>query len=114
FIEYDSISQYQKVKEEVAGWLVHDEPKPLIFTDDDDRVYFAKVESIAEGDTHQRGAEATITFNCGSKYSLERSIDITSTAQRVINGHKATHWQAEVVFGQDETSYELQFAGKGK
>lgn len=43
-IESKNLTDLQKLKEDLADWLVTDEPKELIFDDEPDRVYYAQVD----------------------------------------------------------------------
>jgi predicted phage tail component-like protein len=58
----------QKLKEDIAAWLVTDEPKPLIFDDEPDRTYFAMVEGILEIEDFVNLGSGTITFICPDPY----------------------------------------------
>src|SRR5690606_27309679 len=49
-IKSDNIEDLQKTKEDMAEWLIHDEPKDLIFKDEPDRVYYALVDGGLELD----------------------------------------------------------------
>ena len=40
--------EVRKLEEEIASWLVTDEPKELIFDDEPDRVYFAVIDGSLE------------------------------------------------------------------
>lgn len=113
-IKHNGFSDYQKHKEDVAEWLIHEEPKELIFEDDDDRRYFAKVDDIDEGDEYQTMAMATVIFICHSKYSLERTLTIDTTATESIKGHKSTPWKTKTTFEENQSGYELQFNSPGK
>lgn len=113
-IKHRGFSHYQKLKEDIAEWLVHEEEKELIFKDDDDRCYFAKVDEITEGDEYQNMAFATITFICHSKYSLERNILIDTTITENINGHESTSWKTKTKFTANQSGYELQFNSPDK
>lgn len=114
YIEHNGFPDYQKIKEDMAYWLKHDEPKPLEFKDDSDRLYYAEVTDIVQGDEYSRSAVAEIVFVCGSKYSLERTISVNLTASRLIEGHKSTPWKSKTVFSTAETNYEIQFNSPGK
>lgn len=113
-IKHESFSHYQKLKEEIACWLKHGEPKTLEFKDDADRVYFAKIIKIDQGEEHPRGSEATLHFECHSKYSHERTIKIDATKTETIKGHKSTPWKTKTTFTEKQTSYELIFNTPGK
>lgn len=114
YIRHDGFPHYQKLKEEIAYWLKHDEPKSLEFKDDDDRMYWAKVESIEQGDEYNFSADATIEFECDSKYSHKRTLTITDTLTSNIDGHKSTPWETKTTFTANKTSYELQFNAPNK
>lgn len=113
-IKHDGFSHYQKLKEEIAMWLKHEDPKPLQFNDDNDRLYFAKVENIEEGNTYNYSADAIITFLAHSKYSNERTIFIDAAKTETIVGHKSTQWKTKTTFSDNQTGYELQFHSPGK
>lgn len=113
-MKHNGFSDYQKRKEDVAEWLIHDEPKELIFNDDDDRRYFAEVDDIVEDDEYQTMAMATVIFICHSKYSLEKDISIDTTATETIGGHKSTPWKTKTTFEENQSGYELQFNSPGK
>lgn len=113
-ITHNGFSHYQKLKEEIAEWLVHDEPKRLEFADDPDRLYWAKTTNIEQGDEHPRGSDATIHFKCDSKYSQERKLTVTSKLTHNIKGHKSTQWRTKTKFNTNQTGYELAFNSPGK
>src|SRR5690606_15095313 len=68
FIKADDISDLQKIKEDLADWLIHDEPKELIFKDEPDRTYFAVVDGSLDLDELVRWGEGVITFICPDPY----------------------------------------------
>ncbi len=113
-ITHDGFSHYQKLKEEIAEWLIHEEEKELIFNDDDDRRYFAKTEDIEEGDEYLDMSFATIVFICHSKYSDERHLTINNKSSSEISGHKSTPWRTKTVFTEKQTGYVMQFNSPGK
>lgn len=114
FIEHIDFSHYERLKEEISAWLKHDEPKPLEFKDDPDRVYFAKVTNIETDQTNRLGSDATIHFLSDSKYSHERTILIDTSTTELIEGHKSTPWKTKTTFTENQTGYELQFNSPGK
>lgn len=61
----------QRAKEDVASWLITDEPKPLIFPDEPDRVYFAEVTGDLNLDEILNKGKGVISFVCPDplKYS---------------------------------------------
>src|SRR5690625_2328736 len=40
-VYYDNFEDLQKKKEHMSEWLIHDEPKPLVFNDEQNRTYYA-------------------------------------------------------------------------
>jgi len=58
----------QKVKEDLAAWLITDEPKELIFTDEPDRVYYAQVTGELNLDELVEWGEGVISFLCPDPY----------------------------------------------
>lgn len=82
----DDLSDLQKVKEDLANWLIHDEPKELIFNDEPDRVYYAVVSGSLDLDELVYSGQGIITFLCPDpfKYGHEKTIHFPSD-QVVIN-----------------------------
>lgn len=63
-----NIGGLQKLKEDLAAWLVTDEPKELIFDDEADRTYFAIVDETLDLDEFVRVGQGTIKFICPDPY----------------------------------------------
>lgn len=112
--EFSDFQHFERLKEETAEWLVHEEAKVLTFSDDPDRFYWAVIDSIDYGDELPTAADVTINFICGYKYSLQRSVHIDTDAEETIKGHKPTPWKTRTLFTSDETGYELRFNTPGK
>lgn len=72
-IQSDTFSNLQKLKEDMAEWLIHDEAKPLIFADELDRVYYAVVDGDLDLDELVRWGEGEITFLCPDPYKYSSS-----------------------------------------
>lgn len=113
-IKHDDFSHYQKLKEDMALWLKHDDPKALKFQDDNDRQYFAITEDIEEGDEFLDVSFATIVFICHSKYSGERTFTLNKSLTKTIDGHKPTPWKTKTTFSANQTGYEIKFNSPGK
>lgn len=101
------------LKEDMAEWLYHEEPKKLVFKQIPDRFYFAEYESM-ELDERGRFAKGTIYFYLkdAHRYSFEKQI--TATGTKNISGHLPTFWRTRTVFASNQTGYELQFNLPGK
>lgn len=69
----NTFSSLQKLKEDLANWLITDEPKELILPDETDRVYFAAVDGSFDPEEIVNIGKGTITFICADdpyKYGL--------------------------------------------
>jgi predicted phage tail component-like protein len=74
-IEANNTADLQKVKEDMADWLIHDGPKELIFDDEPDRVSFAVVDGNFNPEEIVGNGKGVITFLVPDslKYGPERS-----------------------------------------
>lgn len=113
YIKYNNIKHFRMLTEDLAEWLVHDEPKELIFKDEPDRLYYALVDDTMNEDfLYNVGTESTIRFICGYKYSLEKQLEATGTHN--IQGHKSTFWRTRTEFTEPASKFTLQFNAPGK
>ncbi|WP_437828937.1 distal tail protein Dit [Niallia taxi] len=78
-IKSDNLKNLQKVKEDLAAWLIHDETKPLIFDDEPDRHYYAVVDGAFDIDEVVRLGQGIITFVCPDPFKYGEEIKISST-----------------------------------
>ncbi|WP_239589589.1 distal tail protein Dit [Metabacillus crassostreae] len=58
------ISDLQKLKEDLAAWLITDDPKPLVFDDEPDRVYYAEVTGSFDAEEIVTIGTGIISFIC--------------------------------------------------
>jgi predicted phage tail component-like protein len=65
----------RKLEEEIASWLVTDEPKELIFDDEPDRVYFAVIDGSLEIEDIVRFGRGEIVFICVDPYKYKGNIE---------------------------------------
>ncbi|MFE0506767.1 distal tail protein Dit [Peribacillus butanolivorans] len=81
FLKAKSIEDLQKVKEDLAEWLIHDEPKPLIFDDEPDRIYYAVMDGSFDPDEILKWGQGVIPFTCPDpyKYGTEKKVNVTSS-----------------------------------
>ena len=86
-VKAKNISDLQKIKEDMAEWLIHDEPKELIFKDEPDRVYYALVDGELELDEIFSTGQGEITFICPDpyKYGEEITVEFPSDALIIEN-----------------------------
>lgn len=78
FLRDENFSDLQKIKEDLAEWLIHDVAKELKFTDEPDRTYYAFVDGGVDLDEMVKWGEGVITFICPDpyKYGPEESKDV--------------------------------------
>lgn len=74
---YDSAEEAEKLKEEIADWLVTDQPCELIFDDEKERTFLAVVDETLDLDQLVDLGEGTLTFICPMPYKLgkEQTVD---------------------------------------
>ena len=74
---YDSAEEAEKLKEEIADWLVTDQTCELIFDDEKDRTFLAVVDETLDLDQLVDLGEGTLTFICPMPYKLgkEQTVD---------------------------------------
>lgn len=65
----------RKLEEDLASWLVTDEPKELIFDDEPDRVYFAVIEGGLDIEDIVRFGRGEIIFICVDPYKYRGSAE---------------------------------------
>ncbi|KAB2335089.1 distal tail protein Dit [Bacillus mesophilum] len=87
-IEVEGVSQedLRKRAEELARWLITDEPAPLVFDDERDRTYFALVEGEFDPTELVMRGYGTIRFICPDpyKYSDIKSIRLFPNPSAII------------------------------
>jgi predicted phage tail component-like protein len=79
-IETNSLSELQNVKEDLAEWLVTDEPKELIFDDEPDRTYYAMVDGTLDIDELIRVGLGIVKFICPDPYKYGPEEKLTPNA----------------------------------
>lgn len=67
-VQYESQPDLRKLEEELASWLITDEPKPLVFYDEPDRIYYAVVDGTLDIEALVRMGTGEITFICPDPY----------------------------------------------
>lgn len=91
---YESMEEAEKLKEEIADWLITDQPQELVFDDEKERTYLAVIDEAFDPEQLVNLGEGVLTFVCPMPYKLGKT-----------NTHKFTQeWSTET------TSY---FTNKG-
>ncbi|UQD53300.1 phage tail family protein [Bacillus methanolicus] len=112
-IQGDDQTHLQRVKEDLAAWLVTDEAKELIFDDDPTRTYYAVVDDTVDFDEIVQYGQGTIRFLCPDPYVYgpEQTIEIPNTeGQSVIvqnNGSAPTFPKFTVTVNQPTTFLDI-------
>lgn len=90
-IEANNFSTLQKLKEDLAAWLVTDEPQELIFDDEPDRIYYAVVDGSLDLDELVYFGQGNITFICPDpyKYGPKKSMPLDPT-NPIVLAYKGT------------------------
>ena len=80
------IADLQKVKEDLAAWLVTKQPSELIFDDELDRTYLALIDGSFDAEELVNRGKGIITFICAMPYKLgpNRKIDLKLEGSRLI------------------------------
>jgi predicted phage tail component-like protein len=113
-IKGDNLTHLQRVKEDLAAWLVTDEPKELIFDDDPTRTYYAVVDDTVDFEEIVKFGKGTIKFICPDPYVYgpEQTVNIPydGNKQTVIvqnNGSAPTYPKFTVTFNQPTTFLDI-------
>ncbi|MBW3493253.1 distal tail protein Dit [Bacillus sp. FDAARGOS_1420] len=74
---YNSPKEAEKLKEEIADWLITEQPQELIFDDERDRTFLAIIDESFDLDQLVNLGEGTLTFICAMPYKLgaQQSVD---------------------------------------
>uniref|UniRef100_UPI0018F20CC8 distal tail protein Dit n=1 Tax=Thermaerobacillus caldiproteolyticus TaxID=247480 RepID=UPI0018F20CC8 len=105
-IKADSFPDLQKLKEDLAAWLVTDTPQELVFDDEPDRVYYAIVDGSLDLDELVRWGKGTIKFICPDPYkysAIEKYVEFTNAASFNVGGTVETEPVITVEVAQDTT-----------
>lgn len=88
----------EDVEEDLAAWLITNEPKPLTFSHKPDRTYYAKVTGELVLDEYPEWGEGVISFICPDpyKYGAEKEVTFESSASFDVEGTVETEPVIEV------------------
>lgn len=67
---YESMEEAEKLKEEIADWLITDQPQELVFDDEKDRTYLAVIDEAFDPEQLVNLGEGVLTFICPMPYKL--------------------------------------------
>ncbi|HGO9433286.1 TPA: distal tail protein Dit [Bacillus cereus] len=69
-VKAQNIADLQKVKEDLADWLITEQECELIFDDEPDRTYLATVDGSFDAEELVNRGKGVVTFICGMPYKL--------------------------------------------
>ncbi len=109
-IESKNLQDLQKLKEDLADWLVTDTAKELIVGDEPDRMYYAKIDGEAQIDEIISVGAGVIKFICFDpwKYSTSKSqMSVIEPVEPIVltNGGTAPTPPLMTVTLKDRTTY---------
>ncbi|WP_371878396.1 distal tail protein Dit [Bacillus sp. MMSF_3353] len=67
---YESMEEAEKLKEEIADWLITNQPQELVFDDEKDRTYLAVIDEAFDPEQLVNLGEGVLTFICPMPYKL--------------------------------------------
>lgn len=108
---------FQQIKDEMASWLLTDEPAPLTFSDEPDRIYYALVEnSIDDFEKIASIGSGTLYFVCPDpyKYGASRTTQLAQGANIITNNATADALPITTVNFFQEATYFSLIAPDGK
>lgn len=95
--------EVRKLEEDLATWLIHEEPRELVFDDEPDRVYYALVNGSLDIDDIANFGKGTLRFICPDpyKYGAEKEVTFESSASFDVEGTVETEPVIEVTLNGD-------------
>lgn len=95
--------EVRKLEEDLSAWLIHDEPKELVFDDEPDRVYYALVDGSIDIEDVANFGRGTLRFICPDpyKYGPEKEVTFESSASFDVEGTVETEPVIEVTLNGD-------------
>jgi predicted phage tail component-like protein len=93
----------QKIKEDLASWLITEEACELIFPDELDRVYYAVVDGSVDLDEIVDFGEGVITFICTDPYKYSHEKTVSNPNAFFVEGTAQTEPIIKAVIGADTT-----------
>lgn len=98
------------LKADMSRWLIHDEPKKLVFKDTPNRYYRAFYKSMdLLGNKHYQKGEIIFYLPQGYRYGDEKTMNIDSTWRSFeIGGQVKTPWYTYTRFMIPQSQYKLE------
>ncbi|WP_062052342.1 distal tail protein Dit [Bacillus sp. JCM 19034] len=109
-IRISSDRRIEELEEEMSAWLVHDEPKKLVFSGTPNRYYLAYYENMDLNIHTPYYATGYIYFYLPEAYRFGERKEInvtTSNATHTITGQTETPWSIQVNFTVPQSRFEI-------
>jgi predicted phage tail component-like protein len=108
-IKAKDIAELQKIKEDLAEWLITDGPEELILDDEPDRVYYAEVDGEFNPDEIVKYGQGIINFICPDpyKYGSQKTFSFSNNITVQNNGSAKTYPVVTVTFSSAATEYKI-------
>lgn len=105
WVDSEGFPSLQKLKEDMAAWLVTDQVAELVFDDELDRIYYAAVDGTFNLEELVSVGQGVINFICPApyKYGSEKIAEFTSAASFIVEGTAETDPIITVQVKEDTT-----------
>lgn len=107
-IEGDNAGDYRNKTEELAEWLIKDQPETLVFDDEPNRTYYALVDGSLDPEELVRIGKGTIMFVCPDPYKY--GDEVTKALDGVpfnVLGSVDTFPKIKATFNQDSSFFAI-------
>ncbi|WHY75702.1 phage tail family protein [Neobacillus sp. WH10] len=104
-IKGNDMADLQKIKEDLAAWLITDQPAPLIFDDEPDRIYNAMIDGSIDLEEIIYYGQGVLNFICPDpyKYGPEKQANFQSSSTVNVSGSAKTFPNIKVNITKDTT-----------
>lgn len=106
-IEARSIADLLKMKEDLADWLIQDDPKPLILPWEPDRTYFAFVDGSFNPDDIVNIGQGIIPFICPDPYKYGTEVTVPANEPITNEGTAETWPSIRVTFTMAVSEFKI-------
>lgn len=114
-IKHEGYVNLQKLKEELASWLIHSEPRPLVFDDESDRTYYAVIDGATNLEEFLKFGKGVLFFTCYDpfKYGTQQIVPL-STAAIHNDGSEPTNLILNITFSQAASEIKISHNATGQ
>ncbi|KYG30419.1 distal tail protein Dit [Alkalihalobacillus trypoxylicola] len=100
----------ESIKEDLSNWLVHEQPKPLVFKDHPERYYLAIYRGMDLNEDYQF-AKGTVTFYLPEGYRFGPHQEIEIGGQNIgykVLGQASMPWTSQTIFKEDTSEFFIE------